>query len=147
MAASHPYHPLDAEIAGYSPNVSSVISLLATFAGLCTILSLATGLLARATNPRLDQKNLLIVMWFVLSTSSPIILSFGYHREETVCWRAFESKSSAMMTSREFTINTDCPMRSRLHSRLFRGLLSSELSQKPYSAVFVRSIMEGICAF
>lgn len=65
----HPYYPVEAEIVGYLANTYTVPFLLATFAGICAVLFLVTGIVAKKINPRLSNVDVLTVMWFVLSKS------------------------------------------------------------------------------
>lgn len=62
----HPYYPLDAEIAGYVANESTVLGLLGSFVAGCTAIFALTYLAVKKVNPRLPRSELLTVMWFVL---------------------------------------------------------------------------------
>ncbi|KAI4731655.1 Emopamil-binding protein [Aureobasidium sp. EXF-10728] len=62
----HPYYPLDANIAGYVANESTVLSLLGSFVAGCAAIFGATYLAVKKVNPRLPTIELLTVMWFVL---------------------------------------------------------------------------------
>lgn len=73
----HPYYPVEAEVVGYLANTYSVPFLLTTFAGICAMLFLVTGLAANTINPKLSKSDCLTVMWFVLSTCHPLDLSFN----------------------------------------------------------------------
>lgn len=65
----HPYYPIEAEIVGYLANTYTVAFLLASFAGICAVLFLVTGVVAKKINPGLSKVDVLTVMWFVLSKS------------------------------------------------------------------------------
>jgi cholestenol delta-isomerase len=62
----HSYHPLDANIAGYVANESTVLSLLGSFVAGCGAIFGLTYLTVRRANPRLPTTDLITVMWFVL---------------------------------------------------------------------------------
>ena len=62
----HPYYPLDAEIAGFVANKSTVLALLGTFVAGCTAVFALTYLLVKKVNPQLPKHELVTVMWFVL---------------------------------------------------------------------------------
>ncbi|KAI5209571.1 Emopamil-binding protein [Aureobasidium subglaciale] len=62
----HPYYPLDANIAGYVANESTVLSLLGSFVASCMALFGFTYLIVRKVNPRLSTTEVSTVMWFVL---------------------------------------------------------------------------------
>lgn len=68
----HPYYPVEAEVVGYLANSYSVPFLLTTFAGICAVLFLLTGVTAKTINPKLSKNDVLTVMWFVLSTCHPM---------------------------------------------------------------------------
>lgn len=62
----HPYYPLDANIAGYVANESTVLSLLGSFVAGCVAIFGSTYLAVKRVNPRLPTNELLTIMWFVL---------------------------------------------------------------------------------
>ncbi|KAI4748723.1 Emopamil-binding protein [Aureobasidium sp. EXF-12298] len=62
----HPYYPLDANIAGYVANESTVLSLLGSFVAGCVAILGFTYLIVKRVNPRLPTTELITVMWFVL---------------------------------------------------------------------------------
>lgn len=62
----HPYYPIDALIAEYSPNESSVVTLL-TVASVSSIALLGTTLaLVSLAKPSLSRGDRLAILWFVL---------------------------------------------------------------------------------
>ncbi|CAD0086102.1 unnamed protein product [Aureobasidium mustum] len=65
-SVKHPYYPLDANIAGYVANESTVLSLLGSFVAGCAAIFGLTYLAVKRVNPRLPTTELMTVMWFVL---------------------------------------------------------------------------------
>jgi cholestenol delta-isomerase len=65
-SVKHPYYPLDANIAGYVANESTVLSLLGSFVAGCAAIFVFTYLIVKRVNPRLPTSELITVMWFVL---------------------------------------------------------------------------------
>ena len=65
-SVKHPYYPLDANIAGYVANESTVLSLLGSFVAGCAAIFGLTYLAVKRVNPRLPTTELITVMWFVL---------------------------------------------------------------------------------
>jgi cholestenol delta-isomerase len=66
---SHPYYPLEVEIASYLANEWSVPALLGTFAGVCSIVLLATLLIVNKVHPNLKGTEKAAIWWFVLCES------------------------------------------------------------------------------
>jgi hypothetical protein len=62
----HPYYPLDAKVAGYVANESTVLSLLGSFVAGCAAIFVLTYLAVKRTNSSLPATELITVMWFVL---------------------------------------------------------------------------------
>lgn len=63
---SHPYYPVDIEIAGFVLNNLTVEQLLAAFATGCTVIFSATWLLTSIMAPRLKNVDKMIALWFCL---------------------------------------------------------------------------------
>lgn len=64
----HPYYPVDASFAGYSPNEASVPTLL-TVASVASAALLGTTLaFVSYLRPRLLRADRLAILWFVLCT-------------------------------------------------------------------------------
>jgi cholestenol delta-isomerase len=70
---SHPYYPLEVEIASYLANEWSVPVLLGTFAGVCSTVLLATLLIVNKVHPNLKGTEKAAIWWFVLCGSSESI--------------------------------------------------------------------------
>lgn len=62
----HPYYPQEVAIPGYVDNVSSVSTLLATFATAETVLLTSTYVVVKRWKPSITLPDLLAVLWFVL---------------------------------------------------------------------------------
>lgn len=65
---SHPYYPVDAYIAGYSPNEASVLTLLTAASGGSVVLLGTTLALTSYAKPSLSMADRLAILWFVLCT-------------------------------------------------------------------------------
>ncbi|KAL1963652.1 hypothetical protein VTN77DRAFT_7973 [Rasamsonia byssochlamydoides] len=64
---SHPYYPIGVEIAGYSPNESSVFTIIISFSlGLAAILG-AVLVSATYLRPSMSKADKLAILWFALS--------------------------------------------------------------------------------
>ncbi|RJE24399.1 EBP domain protein [Aspergillus sclerotialis] len=66
--ATHPYYPLDAQIPGYSPNESPLLTILATAAAASAAL-LGITLAISFLRPNLSKADRFAILWFVLSGS------------------------------------------------------------------------------
>ncbi|KAJ5226400.1 hypothetical protein N7468_007625 [Penicillium chermesinum] len=66
---SHPYYPPGADIVGYTPNQASVLDLLVSFGGGCTILLVLTLAVTTYARPALRPSEKIAILWFVLSGS------------------------------------------------------------------------------
>ncbi|KAL4975643.1 Emopamil-binding protein [Aspergillus desertorum] len=64
---SHPYYPVDARIIDYTPNRTSVHSLISTASLSCAVLLGATLLLTTWARPNLRMADRIAILWFVLS--------------------------------------------------------------------------------
>lgn len=74
MAAAifpHPYYPIDALIAGYSPNEASVITLLTVASVSSLILLGTTWSLVSLAKSSLRHGDRFAILWFVLCKSGP----------------------------------------------------------------------------
>lgn len=67
---SHPYYPLDADIADYVPNAGSVVELMVRFGSLLGITIFTALWVATQHNPKLRLSDKLIFGWFVLCESA-----------------------------------------------------------------------------
>jgi len=65
--ASHPFYPLEVEIAGYLANEYSVPALLAFFAAWMGVTLGVTRLIVKRIQPEIAPTELLTLMWFMLS--------------------------------------------------------------------------------
>lgn len=75
--SSHPYYPVDAQIPWYSPNESSLLTILVA-AGATSAALLGTTLAGiRISRPGLSKADQIAVLWFVLCTA------FYFHPEKT----------------------------------------------------------------
>jgi cholestenol Delta-isomerase len=63
---SHPYYPLEVEIASYLANEWSVPVLLGTFAGVCSAVLITTLLIVNKVHPNLKGTEKAAIWWFVL---------------------------------------------------------------------------------
>lgn len=63
---SHPYYPLGADIVGFSPNQSSVLGILISAGGGCTVLLALTLAVVSYVRPSLRLPDRLAILWFVL---------------------------------------------------------------------------------
>jgi cholestenol Delta-isomerase len=63
---SHPYYPLEVEIASYLANEWSVPVLLGTFAGVCSAVLIATLLIVNKVHPNLKGTEKAAIWWLVL---------------------------------------------------------------------------------
>jgi len=70
---SHPYYPLEVEIASYLANEWSVPVLLGTFAGVCSTVLIATLLIVNKVHPNLKVPEKAAIWWLVLCESSESI--------------------------------------------------------------------------
>lgn len=66
MSPSHPYYPLGADIVGYSPNESSILEILISAGGGCTVLLALTFAWVNYVRPSLRLTDWIAVLWFVL---------------------------------------------------------------------------------
>ncbi|KAJ5491066.1 hypothetical protein N7539_002633 [Penicillium diatomitis] len=113
---SHPYYPVGASIAGYSPNESSLIELLVKAGGGCTALLGLTFILVSYARPRLCLHDRMAILWFMLLTAIPYVAGTlhcffeGYfmvnHREMASAqdlfgqlWKEYALSDSRYMTS------------------------------------------------
>ena len=63
---THPYYPVEIEIAGYLANDYTVPQLLAVFGAGCAVILAFTHYVAKARNPSLPKGEIVRIMWFVL---------------------------------------------------------------------------------
>jgi cholestenol delta-isomerase len=76
MPNPHPYYPLDANVVGYEPNQSSVLELLTSAGGACTVLLGVTFALASYVRPTLRLADRIAILWFVLCKTPSKIFMF-----------------------------------------------------------------------
>jgi len=67
----HPFYPIEAEVVGYLANDYSVPALLALFFGGFAVILGTTLAVVTRVHPGLPKVDKVIVLWFVLSTSTP----------------------------------------------------------------------------
>ena len=65
-AIAHPYYPIEASIAGYSPNEASVLMLLTIASGAAAALLGITLTLVSLAQPTLRSADRFAILWFVL---------------------------------------------------------------------------------
>lgn len=63
---NHPYYPVDAQIPGYSPNGTSLLTLLASGAAASAALLGVTLVGISLTRPNLRKADRVAILWFVL---------------------------------------------------------------------------------
>ncbi|KAM3423442.1 hypothetical protein BST61_g873 [Cercospora zeina] len=74
---SNPYYPIGSSIIGWTPNESSVFTLLGAFSGASIVLFTSTFILVKRIQPTLTRGELFTIMWFVLSGTIHIFFE-GY---------------------------------------------------------------------
>ena len=110
----HPYYPIDCEIPDYASNSWSVPALLSVFFGACTALFSTTYFLAHTINPRLRNRDLLAIMWFVLSGCIHLFFE-GYYAanwgslgsQQTLVaqmWKEYAFSDSRYLTRNSFVL-------------------------------------------
>ena len=67
---SHPYYPLEVEIASYLANEWSVPVLLGVFAGGCATVLIVTLIIVNKIHPNLKDTEKAAIWWLVLCESS-----------------------------------------------------------------------------
>jgi cholestenol delta-isomerase len=70
---THPYYPLEVEIASYLANEWSVPVLLGIFAGVCSTVLIATLLIVNKVHPNLKSTEKAAIWWFVLCESLELV--------------------------------------------------------------------------
>ena len=111
---THPYYPLDAQITNYAENEWGVFSLLGAFFGACTALFSVTCFFAKRIQPGLTSKELLTIMWFVLSGTIHIFFE-GYYvtnyatlgAKQTLIgqmWKEYSFSDSRYLTNNSFVL-------------------------------------------
>ncbi|KAF2213078.1 hypothetical protein CERZMDRAFT_96749 [Cercospora zeae-maydis SCOH1-5] len=106
---SNPYYPIGSSIAGWTPNESSVFTLLGAFSGASVVLFSSTFILAKRIQPTLTRGELLTTMWFVLSGTVHILFE-GYFisnfselaSQQTIIaqmWKEYAFSDSRYLTS------------------------------------------------
>jgi cholestenol delta-isomerase len=63
---SHPYYPVEAQIAGLVLNKWNTLELVSMFAGGCAVIFGITYMLVKRIRPTLSNGDLATIMWFVL---------------------------------------------------------------------------------
>lgn len=66
---SHPYYPLDADIADYAPNETPVLELLLFAGGAVFVLLAVAFAITSYVRPTLPMENRIAILWFVLCTA------------------------------------------------------------------------------
>ncbi|KAG9247781.1 EBP domain-containing protein [Calycina marina] len=112
----HPYLPKGAILSGgtFTANSWDVLSLIFAFGAGCTMLLGATLATARKANPRLEQSDQLLVLWFVLTGSIHCFFEGYFVSNHTVLasqstffaqlWKEYSLCDSRYLTSDPFLL-------------------------------------------
>lgn len=74
----HPYYPIDASIAGYSPNEASVITLLAVASVSSLVLLGTTWTIVNLAKSSLRYGDRFAILWFVLCMPGPFACNHAW---------------------------------------------------------------------